>query len=390
MPTQVPTRNEAGEIADMQRILRQIASLPESDARGLPGAFYTSPDFFRYEAENFLAKEWHCLGRADEIPEPGDYFTTKLFYEPLLVIRGDDGEIRVLTNICRHRGMPLAEGSGKARRLICSYHAWTYGRDGALASAPRMKERGVSGENCRLPAFRSEIWNGFIYANLDDDAAPLAPRLTELGALLQNYRTEEMRHVYTMEEEWHCNWKCLVENFMEAYHLSIVHPQTLHPYTPTSLSRKAADGEAFTSYCANYPDSAAGRGAGAPGLSDAERRCSTLFCVYPLQIVSQAATLLVSLSIQPLTVDRIRVRWTMSTYGDQLTPAELESRRDLWNEVNGEDRVKLEKLQKVLSSRHAPSGPLAPRDFEGTIWDFYRYLGSKLPAEPVQLSVARG
>ena len=92
-------------------------------------------------------------------------------------------------------------------------------------------------------------------------------------------------------------------------------------------------------------------------------------------------SLLVSLSIQPLAVDRIRVRWTMSAYGDELTQDELETRIALWHEVNREDREKLEKMQRALSSRHAPSGPLAPRDYEGTIWDFYRYLGRQLPAD---------
>ncbi|MBY6262732.1 aromatic ring-hydroxylating dioxygenase subunit alpha [Azospirillum sp. 412522] len=364
----------------MNDTLRAVAALPEHAARCLPGRFYTDPDYFRYEVETFLSKEWHCLGRADEIPNPGDYFTTRLFDEPLLVVRGEDGAVRVLSNVCRHRGMPLAETSGSARRFVCSYHAWSYDRAGRLINAPRMRDKGVTAETCRLPSFPSEIWNGFIYANLDPDARPLTPRLGQLAALLGNYDTAGMRIVRSFEEEWRTNWKCLVENFMEAYHLSVVHPQTLHPYTPTGLSRKSMSDDAFTSYCANYPDTAASRGVGAPALSDEERRRSTLFCVFPAQVASQAATLLVSLSIQPLAVDRIKLRWTMSTYGDELSRDDLESRISLWHEVNREDREKLERMQRALSSRHALSGPLAPGDYEGTIWDFQRYLGRQIPA----------
>ena len=366
-------------LAAMAEALRAVAALPEEEARCLPGRLYTDPDYYRYEVETFLSHEWHCLGRADEVPRLGDYFTTRLLDEPLLVVRGDDGDVRVLSNLCRHRGMPLAEGAGSTRRFVCSYHAWSYDRSGQLVSAPRMRDKGVTGETCRLPAFRSEVWNGFVYANLDDKAEPLAPRLTRLEQLLTNYRTADMRMVRSFEEEWRTNWKCLVENFMEGYHLSVVHPETLHPYTPTGLSRKATSDDAFTSYCANYPDTASSRGVGAPGLTGEERRRSTLFCLFPTQVASQAATLLVSFSIQPLAVDRIRVRWTMSTYGDELTRDELESRIALWHEVNREDREKLEKLQRVLASRHAPSGPLAPRDYEGTVWDFYRYLSRQVP-----------
>ncbi len=380
---------QTANIGAMQDTLRAVAALPEHEARCLPGAFYTDPDYFRHEVEGFLSREWHCLGRADEIPAPGDYFVTQLFDEPLLVVRGDDGEVRVLSNLCRHRGMPLAEGTGSTRRFVCSYHAWTYGRDGELLNAPRMRDKGVTAANCSLPEFRSEIWNGFIYANLDDAAEPLAPRLGQIEALLGNYRTAEMRIVRTFEEEWQTNWKCLVENFMEAYHLSVVHPETLHPYTPTGLSRKSMSDDSFTSYCANYPASAATRGQGAPGLTEEERRRSTLFNLFPTQIASQAATLLVSFSIMPLAVDRIRVRWTMSTHGDELTQDELEERIALWIEVNREDREKLEKMQRALSSRHAPSGQLAPRDYEGTIWDFYRYLWRQVPhTETSLLSVA--
>lgn len=366
-------------IAAMSKTLRAVAALPERDARCLPGRFYTDPDYFRYEVESFLSKEWHCLGRADEIPNSGDYFTTQLFDEPLLVVRGDDGAVRVLSNVCRHRGMLLAENSGSARRFVCSYHAWSYDRAGTLINAPRMQDKGVTQKTCSLPAFRSEVWNGFLYANLDPDAPPLTPRLGQLETLLAPYETAGMRIVRSVEEEWRTNWKCLVENFMEAYHLSVVHPATLHPYTPTGLSRKSMSDDAFTSYCANYPEAAASRGIGAPGLTEEERRRSTLFCLFPTQIASQAATLLVSLSIQPLAVDRIKVRWTMSTYGDELSQDELESRISLWNEVNREDREKLERMQRALASRHAPSGPLAPRDYEGTIWDFYRYLGRQIP-----------
>jgi len=364
------------KIDAMNETLRDVASLEEQHAQCLPGRFYTDPAYFAHEVETFLSKEWHCLGRADEVANPGDYFVTQLFNEPLLVVRGDDGAVRVLSNLCRHRGMPIATGTGSTRRFICGYHAWTYGRGGELLNAPRMRDKGVTEKNCSLPQFRSEVWNGFIYANLDDDAAPLTPRLGQLDHLLGNYRPSEMRFVRSFEEEWATNWKCLVENFMEAYHLSIVHPETLHPYTPTGLSRKSMSDDSFTSYCANYPDSAAARGQGADGLTEEERRRSTLFNLFPTQIASQAASMLVSFSIKPLAVDRIAVRWTLSAYGDDLTQDELESRIALWHEVN---REKLEKMQLALSSRHAPSGQLAPRDYEGTIWDFYRYLGRQIP-----------
>ena len=344
---------------------------------GMPGLFYTSPDQFTWEKKTVLQKGWHCLGRQDEIPDPGDFFTVQLLDEPLIVVRGDDGAIRVLANVCRHRGMPLAEGQGNTKRFVCSYHAWMYGTDGALLRAARMKNEGFDAKSCKLHSYNIQLWRGFIYCSLDANAAAFSEGCEALDALLDPYETEKFQLVHCATEVWETNWKCLVENFMEGYHLSVVHPQTLHGYTPTGLARKSASGPGFTSYTANYPDGIAPRGLGAPGLSDEERHRSTLFARFPTQVASQAASLLVSLYIFPISAERIEVKWTMSVYGDDLDADTIIERIKLWEEVNAEDREKLEKLQIALRSQHAVSGPLASDDYEGTIRDFQVWLADQ-------------
>ncbi|WP_299680357.1 Rieske 2Fe-2S domain-containing protein [uncultured Roseobacter sp.] len=359
-------------MSDLRDRLQDLAALPADRPKCMPGAFYTSQDQFAHEARTVLRTGWHCLGRADEIPEPGDFFTVQLLNEPLLVVRGDDGEVRVLANVCRHRGMPLAEGRGTAKRFVCSYHAWTYARDGALLRAPRMQNAGFDATTCTLPRHRVQLWNGFIYVTLDPASAPFAH--PELDAMLAPYETADFRLVHVAEEDWHTNWKCLVENFMEGYHLSVVHPHTLHGYTPSGLSRKLVSGDGYTSYAANYPENIQPRGEGAPGLSTAERQRSSLFAKFPCQVASQAASVLVSLSIFPVHASLIRVKWTMSVYGDSLDDATIAQRIALWEEVNREDREKLERLQIALASEHAIEGPLAGDDYEGTIRDFQTWL----------------
>ena len=143
---------------------------------------------------------------------------------------------------------------------------------------------------------------------------------------------------------WQCNRKCLVENFMEGYHLSVVHPKTLRGYTPTRLCTKGPSNPYFTSYCADYPEN-----------------------IPP-------ANPLVSLSLQPVDVDHFRVKWTLSVYRDGLNDGAIEDRIALWTEVNGEDLEKLEKLQAALRSSRAVAGPLAGEDLEGAIRDLHKYL----------------
>ena len=116
--------------------LSEVRRLPAAAARTMPAAFYSSPAFLELEKDAIFRREWVCLGHVGEVAAPGDYFTTELVDEPLLVVRGDDGAVRVLSNVCRHRGNLVAAGKGNKRIFACAYHAWTYGRDGRLKTAP--------------------------------------------------------------------------------------------------------------------------------------------------------------------------------------------------------------------------------------------------------------
>ncbi len=362
-------------MASLSEQLQGIAALPADRPMTMPGAFYCSQDQFDRETATVLRRGWHCLGRADEIPNVGDFFSVQLLNEPLIVVRQADDHIAVLANVCRHRGMPLAEGSGNTKRFVCSYHAWSYDLDGGLLRAARMKNAGFDAKNCALHRHNMQLWQGFIYVNLDGDAEPFS--YPALDGLLANYDSERFRIAHVAEEVWNTNWKCLVENFMEGYHLSVVHPQTLHSYTPTGLARKLESGDGFTSYAANYPKSIPSRGMGAPNLTQDERLRSTLFALFPTQVVSQAASLLVSISIFPMNAGQIRVKWTLSTYGTDLDDDTVAQRIALWEKVNQEDREKLERMQIALASEHALSGPLAEDDYEGTIRDFQLWLAAQ-------------
>ncbi|SPH27323.1 2-halobenzoate 1,2-dioxygenase large subunit [Ascidiaceihabitans donghaensis] len=364
---------ETARVSEMRQTLADCAASPDGAPQGLPGYFYNDPAFFDHECRTFLRDGWHCVGRADEYVEQGDYLALELLGEPLIIVRDKD-EIKALSNVCRHRGMPLAEGQGNANRFVCRYHAWAYGTDGTLLRAPRMKNAGFDAKTCKLGTFPCVQRFGFVYVSLSQNPADIDVELAGLGELIGRYEPEKYVTVHSDSEVWNCNWKCLVENFMEGYHLSVVHPQTLHGYTPTGLSKKGPNGVGFTSYFANYPDNIPPRGEGAPGLSEKERHRSTLFAAFPCQVVSVAASLLVSLNIRPLSPTSIRVRWSMSVYGDSLDGDTIDQRIALWEDVNREDREKLEAMQAALGSVFATGGPLAEDDYEGTVRDFLLWI----------------
>ncbi len=365
--------------------LTKLKTVSPDQARTMPPIYYTIPEFLAIEEEHIFRKEWVCLGHTGEIPNLGDYFTTDLVGEQLIVTRDQQGEVRVLSNVCRHRGNMLAEGSGNRKNFICGYHAWVYNGQGKLLNAPYMdKVEGFDKSACTLPNFNVEIWRGFIYVNLDGNTDPLAPKLAKLEPIIENYQMEDRNFVYGEETLWVANWKCLFENFMEGYHLSTTHTKTLHPITPTSLCLKMPSDDYFTGYYARYNPNYPERKPYPPGLTAEETRQSPMFSVNPNHIIGLATNACVYMCLRPQGVDHVAIRWGVISTADASDQTAVDYVA-LCHEFNGEDKEKLETLQKGLKSQYLNTSYLAPADYEGTIWDFYQFIAKRL-ASDVELS----
>ena len=359
--------------------LADRAGRSSEDAYAMPAEFYTSVDFLEEEIEILLRRDWMCVGHVGEVRNPGDFFTTEMLDEQLLVVRDPDDVVRVMSNVCRHRGNRVAEGSGNARKFICPYHTWTYDTTGALKVAPMMKrQKSFDQSKCGLPLFRSEIWNGWIFVDLEGDALPLASRLDGLQEIIKNYHQDSRYLVFMEEDIWNCNWKALFENFMEGYHLSATHPTTLHPITPTKLCKKMASGPGWTGYHAYYDPSFPPRGPFHPDLTEEERNNSPMFGIYPNLLVGMATNFTLFMIVRPSGPDQTRIRWGVTGQEDAPDAEAVKAYVDLCRSFNTEDKEKLEILQLTLKTRTYHGGPLAPDDFEGTIWDFIQYIGRKM------------
>jgi phenylpropionate dioxygenase-like ring-hydroxylating dioxygenase large terminal subunit len=362
--------------------LSVIAALNADSARTMPPAFYTSPEFLEIEEEHLLRRQWLCVGHVGEIPKLGDYFTTELLDEQLLVARDLKGEVRVLSNVCRHRGNLVAEGKGNTKRFMCQYHAWTYRTDGTLLRAPLMEEaKNFDPKGCALPRLTREIWNGFIFVNLDGTAEPLGPQLDGLSGIIRNYHHELRNLLHTGEDVWGTNWKSLTENFIEGYHLSATHKDTLHPTTPTSLCRKLPGAAQYTGYRSYYNPSVPDRGPYHPDLTADEKRNSVMGVIYPCFLFGFATHYTLYMTLRPVRVDRVALKWGVLGLLDDPEHPEVMKFVELCHAFNAEDREKLETQLKGLQTRIYSTGPLAPADFEGTIWDFLQYVAGKLGAQ---------
>ncbi len=370
------------------------AALTEGEAAhpdrawAMPKSYYTDPAVFALERDTLFGREWICLGRADELPNLGDFTTFQLCDEPLIAIRGDDGRIRVLSNVCRHRGAILAVGSGHAQRLVCPYHHWSYERSGELAAAPRMEPHtDFDQKSCRLPEFACEEWHGFIFTNLSPNPAPLAPRLQGLDALIRNYHMEQMATRYVVEEVWPVNWKCFTENFMEAYHLSPLHKTTLHPMNPTKLCTHIPTGEAYFGYNAGFSPDLPRSYKGHPDLTDAEATNCVMMAIPPGLVSGCSGDYSSFICIQPEAVDRVRVKMGLMFYGPTWAQSDVDYAVELFHQYMAEDKEVLSAMMRGLNSARYDRGPLAQPDFEGAALDLARYYSRRMQGA---LAGARG
>jgi len=209
---------------------------PVMEAETLPAVAYTSPEFFAREVERVFMREWNFMGRADQIPDPGDYFTVEYVGVPLVFVRDRAGAVRAFSNSCRHRGSAVVEGEGNCRAFACPYHGWVYGLDGKLLSASHMQQAvGFDPRDYPLVPVRLETWGGFLFVNFDEKSRSLAGYLGDLPAKLESYSMDDLVCVRRKAYDIQCNWKLFVENAMEELHVATVHRKTIQKYAPTEI-----------------------------------------------------------------------------------------------------------------------------------------------------------
>jgi choline monooxygenase len=196
-----------------------------SRAWTLPSIAYIDPGVFTAEKESIFSRTWQVVGHHVQVKNPGDYFTTELIGEPLLIVRSTDEKLRAFYNVCRHRAGPPAEGCGSRKLFRCGYHGWTYNLDGSLIGATEME--GVEGFRPEAFALRPvgvEEWFNFVFVNLDSAARKLSESLGELRAQAEKFHFSGMKLFERRTYDMQCNWKTYVDNYLEGYHLPSVHP----------------------------------------------------------------------------------------------------------------------------------------------------------------------
>lgn len=193
----------------------------------LEAHYYTNPAIFAAEQVGLFARTWQFAGHASQLEKPGSYFTFEMAGESLFCVKDRDSEIRCFYNVCMHRAHQLVSGSGRANLITCPYHAWSYALDGALKAGPNIDSvPEFDKSKICLTSVRVENFHGFLFVNLDSEAAPMDEWFPNVRRELADFvpHIDQLKPIEFVEIPEVCNWKLSVENYSECYHCSLNHP----------------------------------------------------------------------------------------------------------------------------------------------------------------------
>lgn len=348
---------------------------PLAEAHTIPAPWYFEQTIEKLEQRHVFGGNWQAVGRVDQIAQSGDYFTTELAGEPLLVVRGADSELRAFYNVCRHHAAAVATAPcGHAQSFRCPYHGWNYGLDGTLKGMPEFAgvcnfDRAANG----LVPVAVDIWEKFVFVNLASHSMPLRDFLGDLVPRVEPLGLEQLHFHSRKEYTLNCNWKVYVDNYLDGgYHVPHLHKglNSVLDYTHYTIE----NGERFCLQSSPMVTSDEDPQVAATRTGDR----AWYFWLYPNFMINIYEGVMDTNLVLPLAPDKCRV--VFDFYFADISPE-----RDAHNaasiatsdKVQDEDAAICESVQKGLSSRAYGAGRLSVRREAGEHL-FHRLLARDL------------
>ncbi|MGB5078098.1 MAG: aromatic ring-hydroxylating dioxygenase subunit alpha [Sphingorhabdus sp.] len=339
----------------------------------LPAWTYDDPDFFAAEVEHVFAPSWQIVCHTSDVPNTGDWHCLEYLGESVIVVRGNDAVIRAFTNVCRHRGSRILDGSsGCAKKLVCPYHAWTYELDGRLSGVPDSASYpDLDRSRHGLTPVSIEIWQGFIFVRLRDVGPAVAEMMQPYEEMVAPYRFEELRALgrVTLRPR-DVNWKNIGDNYSDGLHIPVAHPGLTRlfgksygveaePYVDRmwgDLSDRASENWSERMYQRLLPT--------VPHLPANRQRHWLYFKLWPnvaFDIYPDQVDFMQWLPISPTTSLIREISYVLPDDRREMRAARYLNWR-INRQVNHEDTELITRVQQGMGSRSFTSGPLSDKE----------------------------
>jgi choline monooxygenase len=364
----------------MQASIDQILSsyddhAPLSRASTIPAAWYVDPGIAELERMNVFSKTWQLVARTEQVKTPGQFVSTTVAGEPIVVVRGSDGVLRAFYNVCRHHAAAVVtQPCGHATLLHCPYHGWNYGLDGSLKGMPEFEgvENFDRAQNGLVPV-RVETWECFVFINLDPNAPPLADFLGGLVKRVAPLGISKLHYFDRRTFNIHCNWKVFVDNYLDGGY----HVPHLHKGLNSVLDYKQYTIENEDRYCLqSSPMVASGEDAATGAVRKGDR--AWYFWQHPNLMINCYEGYMDTNLVIPVDVDHCTVIFDF--YFGDVSDASREYNEqsvNIGNQVQEEDLGICEDVQRGLKSRAYRAGRLSVRREAGEQL-FHRLLAADL------------
>jgi Rieske 2Fe-2S family protein len=353
-----------------------------SGSRTLPAHWYTSADVFANERERIFAQHWICVGRAEQLERPGDFFTCTVADESLIVTRDAHAHVHAFFNVCRHRGTRICEAPDGhfSGSIQCPYHAWTYGLDGALMVARNM-ESVEDFDRAEYPLHEAGVaeFEGFLFVNVAREPQPFAQAFAPLLGRFAEWEVDSLRSARSIAYDLACNWKLVFLNYSECYHCPVVHPQ-LEKLSPSESGRNdLIQGPFLGGYselretCNSLTTSGKSARPSIGRVSGENLTRSYYYTIFPSLLFSLQRDYVMVHYVQPVAVDRTRVvcAWLFdpnTMAAPNFDPSDVV---EFWDLTNRQDWHVSELTQMGVQSRAYTPGPYA--NAEGLLSAFDEY-----------------
>jgi glycine betaine catabolism A len=369
--------------------------VPASSARPLektlPSDYYRSPQMYALERERIFCREWICVGRDTDVPNPGDSTVLDVLGESILLVRNEAGTLRGYYNVCRHRGAQLCGVAlpGRAtrggvvggKRIRCPYHSWTYSLDGDLVAAPYIGS--FDAAKFSLYPVGVESWGGFVFVHLTPSGAKsLAEQLGAIPTRTCRYPLSSLRVGHTIRYDVAANWKIIVENYNECYHCGGVHPE-LCDVVPAFRRNGGGDlqwdrGIPHREGAYTFTHSGTATRAPFPGLNEDEVMRHFGEVIYPNLFLSLCCEHVAAFILQPKGPERTLIECQFLFAADEIAKAGFDPTDavEFWDITNLQDWAICESVQRGIAARPHDHGYYAP--MEDLSLDIRRYVGERL------------
>jgi phenylpropionate dioxygenase-like ring-hydroxylating dioxygenase large terminal subunit len=327
---------------------------------GIPAQRYADQGFFDLEREHVFGRSWLLAAHASEIAQPGDFVLAEEGGAPIVVVRTRSGDVKAFYNTCQHRGAALVrEPSGQLLNFKCPYHSWVYDLEGRMLGRPDERDFVRKNPDCLgLAPIRCENWGGWLFVNRDPEALPLLDYLGSVPREMEEFRVGELRQAHKQSLTLACNWKVVVEAFLEVYHLAHIHPNTagmLLDYAATTIGLLPHGHSRMVTAKNEGREQLGFHPPGMPlieGLGELPHTTSFSYHFFPNIVTPLDVAVFPFLVMWPVDVrtTRLDIRWHGVDWGEGERHEGWPSVFQLFDLVMAEDTANLSSIQKSIES----------------------------------------